>query len=88
MKDAFEESEPAKPILLILTPGNDPMEQIKKLASEQKKIPYYISLGKGQGEKAKTQIDATKKHGGWIILQNCHLSASFLPELEQIIENM
>ena len=58
------------------------MEQIKKVADEVKAFRYPISLGKGQGEKAKKLIEETKKHGGWVILQNCHLSASFLPQLE------
>ena len=29
-----------------------------------------------------------REHGGWVILQNCHLGASFLPELEQIVEGL
>ena len=29
-----------------------------------------------------------RKSGGWVILQNCHLGASFLPELEQIVEGL
>jgi hypothetical protein len=32
---------------LILTPGNDPMEQIKKFGEERGRIPYPVSLGKG-----------------------------------------
>ena len=45
-----------------------------------------VSLGKGQGEKAKAMISDFRKASGWIVLQNCHLSKSFLPELEQIVE--
>lgn len=64
------------------------MEAIKKAAEEKGKVPYPISLGKGQGEKAKRLIQESKKYESWIVLQNCHLAASFLPELEQIIENL
>lgn len=76
------------PMLLILTPGNDPMESIKKLADDKGKIPIPVSLGKGQAKKAKEMLNEVKINGGWIVLQNCHLAASFLPELEQIVENI
>jgi dynein heavy chain len=86
--DIFNESKVYTPMLLLLTPGNDPMEAIKKAAEEKGKVPYPISLGKGQGEKAKKLIQESKKYESWIVLQNCHLAASFLPDLEQIIENL
>lgn len=51
-------------------------------------MPYPVSLGKGQGEKAKQLINEIRPYGGWVVLQNCHLSSSFLPEIEQIIESL
>lgn len=88
MDEIFQESKPNVPIILILTPGNDPMEQIKKFGEEKQKIHYPVSLGKGQGEKAKAVINECKQYGGWVVLQNCHLAVSFLPELEQIYEQL
>ena len=35
VKEVFEESKVHTPIMLILTPGNDPMDQIKNLAKEK-----------------------------------------------------
>lgn len=64
------------------------MEQIKKLCDEKQRTAYPISLGKGQGEKAKFSIGEARKYGGWVVLQNCHLGSSFLPELEQIVESL
>jgi len=56
VKDAFNESKSHTPLLLILTPGNDPMDQIKKLSEEKQKLITPVSLGKGQGDKAKELI--------------------------------
>ena len=47
MEEIFEQSKPHIPIMLILTSGNDPMEQIKKFGEEKQKLPYAVSLGKG-----------------------------------------
>jgi dynein heavy chain len=91
LRDAYDVSEASKPLLLMLTPGNDPMDAIRKVAKECSRIFHAISLGKGQDKKAKKLIEDTRHKtngGGWVVLQNCHLYSSFLPELEQIIENM
>jgi hypothetical protein len=31
-------------------------------------MPYPVSLGKGQGEKAKALINEIKQFGGWVVL--------------------
>lgn len=49
---------------------------------------FIISLGQGQGPAAKLAIDSALKLGGWVILQNCHLGKSFLPDLEKKIESI
>ena len=47
LEEVFTDSKPHIPIILILTPGNDPMEQIKKFGEEKNRMPYPVSLGKG-----------------------------------------
>ena len=86
LEEVFDDSKPHIPMLLILTPGNDPMEQIRKFGEEKGRVPFPVSLGKGQGDKAKALINEIRTFGGWVVLQNCHLAASFLPELEQVVE--
>jgi dynein heavy chain len=47
-----------------------------------------IALGQGQGTKAANLVERGMQVGEWIMLQNCHLSISWMPTLEQICENM
>lgn len=41
-----------------------------------------------QGPKAAALIDAARRSGGWVLLQNCHLAASWMPSLEKICEGI
>ena len=47
-----------------------------------------IALGQGQGKKAASLIEKGVAAGDWVMLQNCHLSISWMPTLEQICEGM
>lgn len=33
-------------------------------------------------------INSSLTRGGWVLLMNCHLAVSWMPKLEQIVENM
>lgn len=45
-----------------------------------------VSLGQGQGERAKELTMAAAHKGSWVFLQNCHLSSSWMPELEAVFK--
>jgi dynein heavy chain len=83
----YKESSPDTPLIFVLSSGSDPMGAFKKFSSDlgfQSKVDL-ISLGQGQGDKAKALIYTACKQGTWVLLQNCHLATSWLPVLEEII---
>ena len=88
LTEIYKETTCNIPILFILTPGVDPYSNVRKLAQTQSMRLENVSLGQGQGPAAKKLIKEAMENGHWVILQNCHLAISFLPELQLIYQNM
>jgi len=89
LKAAFAASSPRTPLIFILSPGANPMTYITKLAREkgmEESRFKILSLGQGQGPIAEELMSAGRRDGDWVVLQNCHLSASFLPTLDRVLE--
>lgn len=87
---SFIDSNCLIPLIFILSPGSDPTEALLKFSERMgfsNKL-NYLSLGQGQGEKAKKLIEEAQIEGRWVCLQNCHLATSWLVELECIYENI
>ncbi|RNA22872.1 dynein heavy chain axonemal, partial [Brachionus plicatilis] len=86
----FKNSRPEIPLIFILSPGVDPLSHMYKLADEygMKDNIRTISLGQGQGPIALRNIEEGMTNGYWIVLQNCHLAASFLQEIEYTCETV
>lgn len=88
---AYADSTPVTPLIFILSPGADPTDYLLQLAESKGKASgglRIISLGQGQGPIAERALDQAKKSGDWVCLQNCHLAVSWLPKLEQLVEQM
>ena len=87
---AFEDSNPALPLIFILTAGTDPVGGIINYAEQAGMADKldYISLGQGQGPKAEKLIKDGKDNGRWVLLMNCHLYVSWMATLEKEVEDI
>ena len=88
---SFEESSNITPVFFILSPGVDPLQDVEKLGRKMKFSAdngnfHNVSLGQGQEHNAETAIDISAREGHWVILQNVHLVAKWLPTLDKKIE--
>lgn len=89
----FEEASSTVHTFFTLSPGVDPMRDIEKLGKKlnvsfDANNLYSISLGQGQEIVAENALDAASQLGGWVVLQNIHLVARWLPALEKKIETI
>jgi dynein heavy chain len=86
LKVIYESSTPVTPLVFVLSPGVDPTKEVIALAKQMGVKLEYCSLGQGQAPTATRMISDGIKNGGWVFLQNCHLSISWMPALEKIID--
>ncbi|KAJ3207853.1 Dynein heavy chain 6, axonemal [Entophlyctis luteolus] len=79
------------PLIFILSTGSDPISALMKYAATKDMNStdklLMISLGQGQGPIAEELIKRATKRGDWVFLQNCHLAASWMTRLENIIKD-
>lgn len=83
LNDCYVESAPHIPLIFVLSPGkyqttsfeltslgvgDDPQDDLKKFSSEKGKYITFVSLGKGQGEFAETNIREAMHAGQWCLL--------------------
>lgn len=61
---------------------------LQRFAETKEQNILQVSLGKGQGDKAKRMLEEGNEKGDWIFLSNCHLSVGLLPELESIMDDI
>ena len=86
----YAQSSPFMPMVFILSPGADPQSDIQKFCDEMGMASKFkfVALGQGQGPIAEQLLESGTKRGQWILLQNCHLLASWLKTLEKILNEM
>lgn len=86
----FKDSSTTTPLIFVLSAGTDPAADLYKFAEEMKfhKKLSAISLGQGQGPRAEAMMRQAMDRGRWVFFQNCHLSPSWMPTLERLIEQI
>jgi len=79
----YRDSTVVTPLIFVLSAGSDPVADFLKFTDEMQMNERYksISLGQGQGKKAKALVETAVTKGQWVLLQNCHLAISFMPQL-------
>lgn len=87
---SYSDASNVTPLIFVLSAGADPMADFIGFAEEMRFGKKYesISLGQDQGPKAERMIQNAVENGSWVVLQNCHLAVSWMPELERICENL
>ncbi|KAK8860630.1 hypothetical protein M9Y10_012295 [Tritrichomonas musculus] len=88
--NVFKDSDPLSPLIFIIMPGIDPQDEVMTVATQLETDKYLksYSLGRGRGQGAKELILEAAEKGFWVLLQNCHLSLSWMPQLEYIVNNL
>ncbi|KAH9586143.1 Dynein heavy chain [Trypanosoma melophagium] len=89
LMDAYKDSTCLTPLIFIISPGSDPMNDLLRFAEQMRmsKKLDKVSLGQGQGRKAEELLNNGRERGQWVLLQNCHLATSWMPTLEARVES-
>merc|ERR1711881_465643 len=91
---AYKDANPGVPIFFILSPGVDPVKGVESLGKvygfsyETNKFAL-VSLGQGQEPIAEKAMENAHKTGGFVFLQNVHLTPKWTGGyLEKRLDNL
>nr|XP_034179953.1 dynein heavy chain 2, axonemal [Osmia lignaria] len=90
LKAVLDDSVAQSPLIFVLSPGVDPTSTLMQLVDSQEMTNHFmtLSLGQGQSPIATKMIELGAKEGAWVFLANCHLSLSWMPKLDKIVETL
>uniref|UniRef100_A0A8C9YHS7 Cytoplasmic dynein 2 heavy chain 1 n=1 Tax=Sander lucioperca TaxID=283035 RepID=A0A8C9YHS7_SANLU len=77
LRRLYTETLEWEPVLIIISPGADPSQELAELAAET------ISMGQGQADVALATLRECSRNGDWLCLKNLHLVTIWLPLLEK-----
>ena len=87
MEDIYRDLDNKTPCIFVLSTGADPTGTLLRFARQKGygDRMHIVSLGQGQGVVAQRLIENGMKSGDWVVLQNCMLAKSWMPELDRIV---
>lgn len=90
VKAVLDESSAKTPLIFVLSPGVDPTNALLQLAESVNMTSRFssLSLGQGQAPIATSMLLQGAKDGRWVFLANCHLSLSWMPQLDKLVETL
>uniref|UniRef100_A0A4W6FB11 Dynein cytoplasmic 2 heavy chain 1 n=1 Tax=Lates calcarifer TaxID=8187 RepID=A0A4W6FB11_LATCA len=86
LRRLYTETLEWEPVLIIISPGADPSQELAELAAETIGRDNYhevISMGQGQADVALATLRECSRNGDWLCLKNLHLVTAWLPLLEK-----
>jgi dynein heavy chain len=92
LADSYVDAGPTTPIFFILSPGVDPVKSVESLGetlgfTESAGKLKNVSLGQGQEPIAEEGLEMAFRNGGWVILNNLHLTPEWLVILEKKLDH-
>ncbi|KAL0479464.1 dynein heavy chain [Acrasis kona] len=89
---SYVDAGPTTPIFFILSPGVDPVKSVESLGetlgfTEAAGKLKNVSLGQGQEPIAEEGLEMAFRNGGWVILNNLHLTPEWLITLEKKLDH-
>ncbi|KAK3599709.1 hypothetical protein CHS0354_037182 [Potamilus streckersoni] len=90
LQTLYDDMNKVTPLVFVLSTGSDPMGAFLRFARERGYSDRIlsISLGQGQGPVAEKLINSAVKSGDWVFLQNCHLAASWMLAMENLVKSL
>lgn len=84
------EAEVGEPLLIIVSSGADPSQEISRLAAQTVGSDRFheIAMGQGQAELAVQSLRDAALEGSWLCLKNLHLVTPWLPHLEKEVKEL
>ena len=83
LKCSYKETIEIEPILIIISPGADPSQELQELANAERSGECHHQVAMGQGQADLAMLKECAHNGDWLSLKNLHLVVSCLPVLEK-----
>ena len=90
LKKLILESSCNIPILIMVSPGADPSQELHDIASKAIGIEKYfeIPIGQDETESILTTLRECSNNGSWLCLKNLHLAIEWLPNIEKSLQGL